>query len=69
MTTQELNEYAEMLSNESYAKEFILFIQKVAECETKEVLQNERIEHVKSVKAIGRILAKLPEMYKNVLTH
>lgn len=58
-------EYADTLMQDGYALEFIKFIVKVYEGEVKEVLQNEKIEHVKSVKAIGRILAKLPELKKD----
>lgn len=58
-------EYADTLMQDGYALEFIKFIAKVYEGEVKEVLQNEKIEHVKSVKAIGRILAKLPELKKD----
>jgi hypothetical protein len=63
-----MKEYVELLQNDGCAEEFLRFIQQVLDCETKEVLQNEKIEHVKSVKAIGRILAKLPEIKKNMLT-
>jgi Mn-dependent DtxR family transcriptional regulator len=60
---------AELLRHEGIAEKFLDHIVQIREVELKEVITNEKIEHVKSVKAIDRILAKLRELEKSVLTH
>jgi hypothetical protein len=59
----------DLLRREGVAERFLEHIAQIRELELKEVLQNENIAHVKSVRAIDRILAKLRDLEKSVLTH
>jgi len=68
MTRDQIKSMANALRVEGKAEAFIECIEQVRQCEQKEVLVNEKIEHVKAVKAIERIFAKLRELEKMVLT-
>jgi hypothetical protein len=60
---------ADLLREDGIAEKFLEYILQIREAELKEVIQNESIGHVKSVKAIDRILAKLRELEKSMLTY
>jgi len=61
--------HADLLREDGIAERFLDYILQIREAELKEVIQNENIGHVKSVKAIDRILAKLRELEKSMLTY
>jgi len=68
MMTNDVINMAAALRQEGVAEQFVMFVKQVLDGETKEVLQNEKIEHVKAVKATTRIYAKLLDLEKKVLT-
>jgi len=68
MMTNDVINMAAALRQEGVAEQFVMFVKQVLDGETKEVLQNEKIEHVKAVKAMTRIYAKLLDLEKKVLT-
>jgi len=68
MMTNDVINIAAALRQEGVAEQFVMFVKQVLDGETKEVLQNEKIEHVKAVKAMTRIYAKLLDLEKKVLT-
>jgi hypothetical protein len=59
----------DLLRRDGIAEKFLGHIAQIREHEMKEVIEKENIAYVKSVKAIDRILAKLRELEKSVLTH
>ena len=68
MMTNDVINMAAALRQEGVAEQFVMFVKQVLDGETKEVLQNEKIEHVKAVKAMTRIYTKLLDLEKKVLT-